>query len=482
MDEYYSDQVIRKRMNQFLGCDASDRPTCEYLTAGDEFALRDRLAQPVDRLHEFWAIGADLNRSFWDRQSLLFHLDIDYVNFDFPGEAYLNPERVFNLLKPVEVSAERILGDWGIVPLKLLSGRGPHYIWRISRASTAFRQLARLGHVRTGLATINARAHRPNGASIPEELGTAYDGLGLMMEYLAGCLKQTAAPASNLPVEVTALEVGEGSHGREMISLDISEYGDPLSTRVVRVPFSHYFKPWQQRATVGVHVTKNLPGFFSIPLSASQTASSMWPVMRDAVAVKRLARENSAEIPEANQATMRFIDAYQQSTLRAFHNWFYAEEPQPSTKLLTAWDQTSPDLLPDCARTIIEHPNDLLLRPSSIQRLTRILLSLGWHPRQVSGLVQAKFEQDHSWGDRWNSTDAGTRADFYTRLFAGLFVTCRDDLVDLNCKSTQEEHLCCGRDCHFNLQRHQKSLMNRRTYERLARRPFNRLFLPEEHL
>ena len=33
-----------------------------------------------------------------------------------------------------------------------------------------------------------------------------------------------------------------------MIAVDITEYADPLCSRVMRVPFSVYLKPWQQRA------------------------------------------------------------------------------------------------------------------------------------------------------------------------------------------------------------------------------------------
>jgi hypothetical protein len=67
-------------------------------------------------------------------------------------------------------------------------------------------------------------------------------------------------------------------------------------------------------------------------------------------------------------------------------------------------------------------------------------------------------------------------------LFAGLFVTGCEDLVDFNCQSAKEEKMCFATDCPFNLEQYKTSLLNRRTYERLACRPFNGLFLPEKHL
>lgn len=97
-------------------------------------------------------------------------------------------------------------------------------------------------------------------------------------------------------------------------------------------------------------------------------------------------------------------------------------------------------------------------------------------------MIRSKFERDFGWGNRWKSYDSAARADFYTRLFAGLFVTGLDGLADFNCQSAKEERLCFVDNCPFNLEKYKQSLLNRRTYERLASGPFNRLFLPEEHL
>ena len=187
-------------------------------------------------------------------------------------------------------------------------------------------------------------------------------------------------------------------------------------------------------------------------------------------------------IPDQSQSTESLIREYQISTLKKFHDWFYSEEQEPVEKWAKTYDSTPVEPLPLCARHILEHPNDLLLKPAAVARLVRVLLSLGWHPRQVAGLIRSKFERDYAWGEKWRGYDPAARADFYTRLFAGLFVAGLDDLVDFNCQSAKEEKFCFVGDCPFNLAEFKQSLLNRRTYERLACRPFNRLFLPEEHL
>lgn len=301
------------------------------------------------------------------------------------------------------------------------------------------------------------------------------------MEHLAHRIKSEAAPQSKIPIEITAVEVGPTQHGREMISIDISEYGDPLSTRVARVPFSHYLKPLQQRKMLGEDIVNRLPSLFLIPLHEMDLAKGI-EVMRDINQAADLAKRSVTKIPAETHSTENLIDSYEASALKNFHNFFYSQEPEPPEKWSQTYDRTSFDPLPFCTRHVLEHPNDLLLRPGNIERVVRVLLSLGWHPRHIAGLMRSKFERDYHWGEQWNGYDAATRADFYTRVFAGLFVTGQDDLVDFNCQSAKEEKLCFAVDCPFNLDKYKQSLLKRRTYERLARRPFHRLFLSEEHL
>ena len=204
--------------------------------------------------------------------------------------------------------------------------------------------------------------------------------------------------------------------------------------------------------------------------------------MRDPDRVIDIAARASTRIPDQSDSMPHLIAAYRESVLAGFHDWFYSEEHRPPEEWPETYDRTPLEPMPPCARHILEHPNDLLLRPGGIERIVRVMLSLGWHPRHIAGLIRSKFERDHAWGEQWTGYDPATRADFYTRIFAGLFVTGYDDLVDFNCQSAKEEKLCFLSDCPDNLERFKKTLLQRRQYERLACRPFNGLFLPEEHL
>jgi hypothetical protein len=410
--------------------------------------------------------------------SLLVDLDIEYVNFDFPAEPYVHPERVFALQEIVITTVKNQLRSFGIAPLHLLSGRGHHFIWRLRRDSAAFDRLIALGHPTPTVLSHYQRTAPVAGAKVDSALGTAYHGLGRVIEHLAAEIKWTSAPSSRIPVELTAVEVGPGEAGREMISLDVSQFGDPLDSRVTRVPYSRYLKTEQQKDLLGGEIIDSLPPISEIPLGDMSVGEAL-KVMRDPQAIVELAERVACFIPDCSRGMERLISAYAASSLAGFHNDFYSTEPDPPDSWSQTYDRTDLGQLPSCARFILEHPNDLLLRPSGMRRIVLVFLALGWHPRHIAGLIQSKFERDYAWGRGWEGYDPGTRAEFYTRIFAGLVAARYDDLVDFNCQSSREQRTCPVADCHLNLLPFRQSLLERRAYERLACRPVHRLFFPD---
>lgn len=480
MKAYYANSHVRRRMLEYLG--GGDGPaTAQFITAGDAGASHHREPHPLSDLEHFWDEGRDISRSLWDRKSLIAHLDIEYVNFDYPAEPYVEPNRIFELQRPIEWAVEGLLVDHGLQPLHLLSGRGHHFVWRVRQGSRAFKRLARLGCQPDEVAAFNAAPHPPAGKPVPPTVGAAFAGLGRVMEFLAHRLKESAAPMCKIPVKLTAVEVGPTRYGREMISLDISEYGDPLNMRVIRVPFSLYLKPWQQRGVLGEGVVARMPPCFLIPLHEMDSKQGV-RVMSDIEMVSLLAQRASAQIPDQSAAMDSLIDTYLASPLGRFHQFYYSQEQHPPETWPENYDRTPLDVMPACARFLIEHPNDLLLRPAGIERLVRVMLSLGWHPRHIAGLIRSRFERDFNWGAQWDGYVPALRADFYTRVFSGLVATGQDDLKDFDCATARDAKMCFVPDCRDNLDRFRNSLTERIKYERLACRPLNGLFLPEEHL
>jgi hypothetical protein len=208
----------------------------------------------------------------------------------------------------------------------------------------------------------------------------------------------------------------------------------------------------------------------SIPRNGEDETTAL-KVMRDMAEVRQLATHTSARIPDFSEAMQKLIAEYETSRLRRFHDWFYSVEHDPKESWPHTYDFTNYDMLPSMVRSMFESPNDALLRPGCVKLVVGVLLALGWHPRHIGGFIRSRYERDYGWGRQWEHCDPATRADFYARLFTGLFVNRMDDLIQVAPGNPQDPLLP-----------YQKSLLQRRQYERLASRPFHGLFSPQKDL
>jgi hypothetical protein len=477
--EYYKDKNIRLRMAEYMGGDSPLNATAVYIgRCGTPDCGQFSMRAPA-RLYDCLDEELEVGRSLWDRRSMIAHLDIEYVNFDFPAEPYLDPVRMFALQRPVEDAILGILAEYGLRPLHLISGRGHHFVWRVERDSQAFVRLCEIGVVPGHVLARYRQPHPPLNESVDDDTARAFSGLGLLMEYLAYLIKERAAPRSMLPVELTAVEAGPVERGREVISIDISEYGDPLYTRIIRIPFSRYRKPHQESVIPHSWSVERIPELCVVPL-AGRSITEALATMRDRSKAVELAASVSTRIPDFSEQTERLIESYRCSDVKRFHDFFYSQDHQSPHAWSYTYDRTPVHMVPSCVRHILDHPNDLLLKPSGIQLVTRCFLALGWHPRHISGFIRSKYERDYGWAWRWFTYDATLRADFYTRIFSGLFITGRDDLIDFNCVSTREKGICRDSGGMCSIDAFRDSLLQRRSDGRLASRPFNRLLLPAE--
>ncbi len=439
MSSFYSDPAIRRRLAEYLGGDSLDTATAVYVTHSDGCLFqRSELHPPAD-LGKLMDRELDIARSLADRDFLLFHLDIEYVNFDSPLMAYENPGHAFAIQEPAVRVIEELLLGWGITPLHLITGQGHHFVWRVGFESEVARRIAGLEPDPELSRACHARAGSGVVSEISLEMQEAFAAMALVMEYLAHRIKWFAAPLSAVPVEITAVHVGPGEFSRrEMVSIDVSEYGDPLHTRMIRMPYTNYLKPWLAGLVPGGVFGEGLPRIRAIPHFEMDVYGAL-ACRGDEAAVRELALRACTRIPIQETGTSRLLREYLASDLRRFHEDYY------SAPLIAEHDHSLPAGLPACVSDLLEWPNDRLLKPAGIQLITRIFLSLGWHPRRIAGLIRSRFVNPaYGWGVDWQEYDPGMRADFYTRLFAGLWKTGVDGLVDFNCVSTAEKGFCPG--------------------------------------
>lgn len=456
--EFYDDLAVRARLAEFLGGSRSERATARFISIEGRGAYRWYNPHPTSALAELLEQHAEVARSLWDSESLLVDLDMEYVNFDDAAEPHRDSHRAFAIQRPIVDAVEELLAAYGIAPLHLLSGRGHHFVWRLQRQSEACGMLAHLGRLPETVLAKSMQPQPPEGLKPPLDLAAAFHGLGMVMEYFAHRMLREGS-GCEIPVELTAVEVGPIDRGREIVSIDLSEYGDPLHTRTLRMPFTQYLKSVRCHAAPSPGDGAGGP-LFVVPLHEMDDPSALG-VMRDAAQVRALARRASTQIPEQSRGMAELVAEYKRSTLARFHDYFYGADHDPPARWPETYDRTPLDTLPRCVAHILRYPNDLLLKPAGIQHVARTLTALGWHPRHIAGLIRSKYERDYQWAPGWFVYDAALRADFYTRLFTGLLADGLDPLIDFNCQSTREKGYCSWAGCGEILEGHRLLLVDR---------------------
>jgi len=451
---YYADPHVRRRIREYCGDTGDGAMSAVYLMAlvGDEspratwaYAAR----HPPGDLDRLFAEGADISRSLWDTRGLLVHLDIDYQNTDFPGEAWHHPAEVFFKLEPVYRAVHHMLRRFDLPLLPVMTGQGYHFTGVVPAGSHVIDRLALLVPDIPRWQPTLADRH----PSIPERLtprhARAYAGLGLLMEYLAHGVMRRAHRRTPVPIVLNGTAVGAGLAGRDCVSIDLSCYGDPLDVRHIRVAYGAYQKHRFRPDVVGVQASTGVP-----PLVAIPRRGALQPLPSDARDVRhaaRSAREGSAVLPQAGPGVERLVDAYQRSPLARFHRGFYATRPRTRAGREQLFQTLRLEALPTCVARPLAAPNDLLLQPARLQHVTRWFLAERVAPRDIAALVQSRYEADCHWGSRWQTLDAGTRAEFDVRVFAGLVAMGIDRAVDFNCRSAQEKGLCPSEPCVHDL-------------------------------
>jgi hypothetical protein len=410
-----------------------------------------------DELDVLLVAEADISRSLWDTRGLLVHLDIDYQNTDYPGEAWHHPADVFFKLEPVYRAVHHMLRRFDLPLVALMTGQGYHFSGIVPLDSPVIDALALLmPDMPNWLPTVGER-HPGLGQELTLRHARAYTGMGMLMEYLAHGVMRRARRRTPVPIVLNGTAVGPGLAGRDCVSIDLSCYGDPLDVRHIRVAYGAYQKHRFRPDVVGVRASTDVP-----PLVAVPRRGALAPLPADARDVRhaaRAARTGSAALPQVARGVGLLAEAYLRSPLAQCHREFYATPRKNLTGRERLFASVRLPELPGCVARPLLAPNDLLLQPARVQHITRWFLAEGAAPRDIAAVIQSRYDADFEWGDRWRMGDAETRAEFDVRVFAGLVATGVDRAVDFNCRSAQEKGLCPSEPCVHDLRVDQQRLL-----------------------
>ncbi|HET9368984.1 MAG TPA: hypothetical protein VFO19_02005 [Vicinamibacterales bacterium] len=458
---YYRDAGVRARMLEACGAVGTAPPTATYVAgllegsaAHPNWAEADRL--PIERIDELWAGGADISRSLWDTGHLVFMLELDYLNVDQPAEPFLRPAEVFFKIEGAFRAALQALRGLGLAPRVLMTGRGYQFAGAVRLDAPVVDQLAELSPLPAWYAGVEQRRRPGITAALTARQARASEGLGKVIEFVAHRILAGASRAASIPVVFNGTVVGDGIVGRECISIDFSHVGDPLDVRHMRLPFSLYQLHRLRPDLFGSQVAA-LPPLVALPRRREPLFTRL-SAGRSLSAGQAAAADADAGLPDLASGIETALERYRASALAAFHRRFEQDRRLAATPPHTALAG-----LPPCVTAALTWPNDRLLKPEHIQHLVRVLMARGTRPAAIAGLVQAAYESDHDWGDRWSRMEPRARADFDVRVFAGLISTGLDSLVDFNCVSTQEKAICPRIACRFDLRADRERLLRARS-------------------
>jgi hypothetical protein len=455
LTEYYRHRAVRMRIREYCGLESGTAPSCIFLAA--ELPDQPRPIGwsldpmfPVERFDDLLNRGADVFRSLWDRTSLPVCLDIDYLNAELAGHAFAKPREAFMRIEPTYAAVATLLREYGIEMMGLMTGRGYQFTGRIPLGSPLVQDLATLAFGEPEwYHTQSVRLPRWEIDRVAPWHARAFIGLGLVLEYFAHRVIRRAAASSPIPLVVNGTHVGRGPNGREAVSFDLSFAGDPLDVRHMRTAFGGYQQHRFRPDVYGPEIAA-LDPLITVP-RGSMSLDDMLRGARHPQGAVRLAESGSAGIPVVTTGMSALAADYRASPLARFHQTFYAIEPHGPAAWPDTYDRFDLAHLPPCIAAALAMPNDLLLKPEHLQHVTRYLLSEGWAPRHIAGLVWSRYEKPYEWGDRWNHLSARERADFDVRVFAGMVLTGLDEGIDFNCRSAQEKRLCPGPGCAHDL-------------------------------
>ncbi|MBW2964007.1 hypothetical protein KY363_00975 [Candidatus Woesearchaeota archaeon] len=494
--EFYRDESVIRRMLEYCGVPvdvarefrlehgtgglsenrslrrAASVMSAEWLAGSGDFFLRTRgkkhSSRYPEKLGELLDGGLNVFRSCWDRQSVLFFFDVEYLSHRFPGECYANQEAVFSKLEPVYRCIMDTFGEYGIKPITVATGQGYHFVFKVNSYDRHFSlpdrkvtetasRLVDLGFLEETLQGkyMHLPFHTKRRRVVEPDLGRAFDTVGKLLEFVANRVVQRA-PGYGCRLPLGIGDLVPGNDKQEIINLDLSTYIEPLFTRGLRMLFSIHDKHKDPKKESDPRI-RGLPVSVAIPrytpcngneLGLGELFHNRHHFRNSA----NYAAAITAEIPDCSGGVDRLLDAYYASDLFRFHFDFDRTDQESPSDWGRTYDRFDISQLPPCIAMSLAEPNPFLLRPQHVQSLVRVLTGKGWwHPSHVAGLIRSKYERDHKWDFNWGKYDANRHARGWVRFYAGQIATGIDQRSDQNCISQQEKGLCVKPFCGYDL-------------------------------
>lgn len=433
LNEYYHHPAIRNNLHSFFsGCNW-------FLTGGSHYSRDPNWGKdpavkvfPISELDNRLGQGPDIFRPLATRNGVLGVLDIEYYNWDKKTLFLPAEEKEFGMrdkifreqLEPIYQILSQTFGEECIIDT---TWSGYHLLTEIWKHSSVYDLLFELGKswredgtprcLEKQLIAAYNEIHqddlkRNQGTDLDD--GVVYQQFGRVLEFLSHQIVPQVQGKVSLPVTIC-------DSTEECLSLDLSQYADPVYMRIIRSVFSSWDKH-NQIESLSQMVGK--PPFLDVVRRyGAYENSELGQVFSLAQDYGRAAEYNqqfSNGIPRAGKKTLALIEQYAQSKLYTFHQEFDKVEhdiTDEKYKLAKFDHALSWDI-----REMMEYPNPTLLQPRNLKRLTEELMSKGWHPKHIGGMLAGRYEAEGKGWDKkyWSKYNPRTRANFWARTYAAL--------------------------------------------------------------
>ncbi len=432
--EYYRNPAVRRLIGEFV-------ETASYLVGYGESELwrgnaKGFYATGVSGLSRMLDRGLDVLTCLQQSDATPGLLDIEYYNPRYPGEAHLNPDRVFRLLEPFYEIILGVYRRYRLPVLSVVTGQGYHF-WTRFPFGPRHREMEDLGRLEPSLAAAYARRR------IPRQTALGFSGMGRLQLFLAGEIIRDISEGRRAGKKILPVYFSDihPPLGREAISIDLTSYADPIYMRDVRVPFSSYQKHRVQVDKVGARNAHRIPVEILIP---RHRPGSLDLDLRECLRLRRHFRAAASlaervphgHPPDGTNGWMRVISAYRESRIGAFFYHF-----DQGARMLP---KLSYRHLPPCIRHAL-NPSELL-EPTQVQAAVRVLDQMGYHPKQIAEFIYRKYRRVP-----FGHYNAQRRAYFWVESYAALIHAGLDRKWDLTCRDHQRRDRCVKPNCGWNL-------------------------------
>lgn len=411
--------------------------------------------------------GLDVFASLWRHDATVGVIDIEYFNHRWKGKAITDPGHCMWAVRPVVEQFLWLFAHYGMPFLGIVTGQGVQLLFQVPFSDPVHDRLIALGggneeslQQQYDLDWDGKRHRRVPWAVSVASKGMFRCELKMSNDVMKGLQQRRDMGEDILPVVYSDILMGDpewGLTGRgpEGVSIDLTCFGDPIHMRDHRAPFSTHQK---QRADGRYMDVYWAPIKVSVPF---------WNLDHyDAIALKRMEEVQYGQtdfawaasiadetvdcsIPTAAWAVNRVMDDIQAGALGAFFAHMDSQEHNYEWDWgHTYWAPEVLEGLPPCARVALEHPDPLLLTPTHLQRLVRILDAQGWHPKHIGGLLYSRYKNIG-----WGHYNPEKRANYWVEQYCGPIHDGTDDKRYMSCEEEQLRGSCPQPFCGWDLRR-----------------------------